>query len=63
VEDEVLRLSDLVERVPDVESLPAKRGSPREGLGERGPELAAGARYEDAWESRSERIGLCVFHR
>ena len=49
------------ERLRDVELVPRPGVRIRERLAERGAELAAGPRYEDA--SRSERIGLSVLHR
>jgi len=62
MQDEVDRRR-RVERQLDVPLRAGQRDQvvARERLDERGPELAAGARYEDA--SRAERIGVCVCHR
>ena len=52
------------ERRPDhVEGIDGARIGRREDLAERRPELAAGAGYEHAARSRSDRIGDCVLQR
>ena len=60
MQDEVVVARDVA---GDVELAVPERVRPGERLGERGAELAAGARDQDAWESRAERIGSFVCHR